>query len=151
MQTVYGIPIAISAVLILGIDLVAELFPIAALGWDPPEGDVMSERPRNPKDHILNRRSIIDLALSGLLIGVIAYANYLFYFDRNGVNPSEVGTNDQNYLKAVTLTYLTIVACQFANILLRRSSRARTALLSRIFGQTKSYLWPLASQHSWCF
>lgn len=118
----FNVPLALTVMQILAIDLIAELFPIAALGWDQADSDVMSERPRNPKEHILNRHSILDLAWCGLLIGGLAFLNYILFYWRNGVPASIVEAGSILHAKATTMTYITIVLCQFANILQRRSS-----------------------------
>lgn len=119
--TLFGVPLAISVMLILAIDLIAELFPIAALGGDKADHDLMNEPPRNPKDHILNRSSIIDLLSCGLLIGSFAFINYLWLFTRNGVDIQHVAANSAMHMQGMSLTYVTIVLCQLANILQRRS------------------------------
>lgn len=131
------IPLAISVMQILAIDLIAELFPIAALGWDPADRDLMREQPRHPGSHIINRRTLIDLLWSGLLIGGLAYANYLLFFSRAGVNPQGFSNKDMIYLQATSMTYLTIVLCQLANIMQRRS---QDGLLSAYQFQNK-HLW----------
>jgi Ca2+-transporting ATPase len=121
--TAFSIPLALSVMEILAIDLVAELFPIAALGWDKAEGELMHEKPRNLHDHILNKSSILDLAWCGLLIGGFAFANYLFFFWRRGLGAEHVDPASHIHMQATALTYLTIVLCQLANILQRRSPR----------------------------
>ncbi len=133
--SLWDIPIAIPAVLILLIDLMAELFPIASLGWDPAYGELMDEQPRRQQDHILNWKRITDLALCGILMGGLAYANFLFFIERHGGQATHFDKHQPAlYASAVTLTYLTIVTCQFANILIRRTHSFRRSLLS-------SYLW----------
>lgn len=118
----FGVPLALSVMQILAIDLIAELFPIAALGWDKADSDLMREKPRNPRDHILNRWSITDLLWCGVLIGGLAFANYILFFWRNGIGAVGADiTNPTLYIKATSITYLTIVLCQLANILQRRS------------------------------
>lgn len=117
-----GIPLAMSVMQILAIDMIAEIFPIAALGWDKADSKVMHEYPRDPNDHILNRGSILDLLWCGILIGGLAFANFIVFFWRNGVSASHADKhNVALYLQATTLTYLTIVLCQLLNILQRRS------------------------------
>lgn len=135
--TLFGIPLAISVMLILAIDLVAELFPIAALGADKADHELMSEPPRNPKDHILNRKSLLDLLGCGLLIGGFAFINYLWFFERNNVSPQHLAPDSGIHFKAMALTYLTIVLCQLANILQRRSQHG---LFTRYQFHNKS-LW----------
>jgi len=135
--TLFHVPLAISVMLILAIDLIAELFPIAALGGDKADRDLMLEAPRDPKDHILNRWSILDLTWCGALIGGFAFANYLWFFARSHADPRAVGVNSSLHLKAMALTYLTIVLCQLANILQRRSQQG---LFTRYQFHNKS-LW----------
>ena len=118
--SVAGIPPAITPVLILSIDLIAELFPIAALGWDEPDKKLMHDQPRNTRDHIFNIKTFFDLSFTGLLIGFLAFGNYLLLASRNGVEASGL-LNSGIYPSAVTITYVTIVLCQFVNILVRRS------------------------------
>ena len=120
-MVLFSVPLAISVMQILAIDLIAELFPIAALGRDKPEGELMHEKPRDLKDHILNKRSIVELVWIGLLIGTLAFGNYLFYFWRRGLSAEHVDTGTLLHMGATTLTYLTIVLIQLTNILQRRS------------------------------
>ncbi len=119
--SIFHIPLALSVMEILAIDLIAELFPIAALGWDPADGELMSEVPRNPHDHILNPDSIIDLLWCGILIGGLSFANYLLFFHRVHINPEGLASGNLIQMKATAMTYLTIVLCQLGNILQRRS------------------------------
>lgn len=120
--TIFRVPLAMSVMEILAIDLIAELFPIAALGWDKADGEVMIEEPRDPHDHILNTKSILDLLWCGVLIGGFAFINYLWFYYRHGANPQDFPSVNPLHFQATALTYLTIVLCQLANILQRRSS-----------------------------
>ncbi|HEY5668147.1 MAG TPA: cation-transporting P-type ATPase, partial [Candidatus Saccharimonadales bacterium] len=120
--TFYSIPLAISVMQILAIDLVAELFPIAALGKDKADGELMTDPPRDPKDHILNLRSVLDLLWCGVLMGGFAFLNYLWFFHRQGVSPMHLAADSHLHMQATALTYLTIVLTQLANILQRRTS-----------------------------
>jgi Ca2+-transporting ATPase len=119
--SLFHVPLALSVMEILAIDLIAELFPIAALGRDRADGELMHTAPRNPHDHILNTKSILDLLWCGVLIGGFAYINYLWFYHRSSVDPQNLPAGNLIHLKATALTYLTIVLCQLANILQRRS------------------------------
>lgn len=119
--TILGWPLALGIMQLLTIDLLAELFPIAALGWDKSEGEVMREKPRDPKAHILTRRALIDLLICGIIIGGLAFANFILLFQRDGVVPSVA--NESLYFTATTIAYVTIVFCQLANIIQRRSRK----------------------------
>ncbi len=118
---IWGIPAAITAIQILAIDIVAEMFPITALGWDPAARRLMREKPRDPADHIINRKTVLEFVGFGTLAAALAYANYLLYFLRHHVSPEHLGTAAGPYLQASILTYVTIVFCQFMNLLLVRS------------------------------
>ncbi len=135
--SLFGVPLAITVMQILAIDLVAELFPIAALGWDQADRDLMKEPARDPKHHILNRGSIADLLWCGLLIGGLAFANYIFFYQRNGVSADSVTVGSILHMKATAMTYLTIVICQLGNILQRRSQEG---LFTR-YQLHNSHLW----------
>jgi Ca2+-transporting ATPase len=119
--TAFHIPLAISVMQILAIDLIAELFPIAALGRDKAEGDLMHEPPRKLSHHILNRQTILDLLWCGVLIGGLAFANFLLFYWRRGLSAEHVDMHSLINMQATALTYLTIVLAQLANILQRRS------------------------------
>ena len=67
LTSLFGVPLALNVLQILAIDLVGEIFPIAALGQDPDEGETMRELPRDPRERVLNRRSLWDLAWCGAL------------------------------------------------------------------------------------
>jgi Ca2+-transporting ATPase len=135
--TMFGVPLALSVMQILAIDLIAELFPIAALGADKADRNIMDEPPRNPRDHILNRQAIIDLLWCGLLVGGLAFANFIWFFERHGVSAQATASGSLWHMKATTLTYLTIVLCQLFNILQRRSQQG---LFTRYQFHNKS-LW----------
>jgi Ca2+-transporting ATPase len=114
-----GAPLAINVLQILAIDLLAEFFPIAALGWDKEQGALMRQAPRNTKEHILNFKSIMDLLWCGIVMGGLAIANYLLFYGRHGVDPSQ--TSEALIYSATTMTYTTVVMCQFVSIVQRRS------------------------------
>jgi magnesium-transporting ATPase (P-type) len=130
--TFWGIPAAITAIQILAIDVIAQMFPITALGWDPAVGRLMRDKPRSLSDHIINHKTVLEFVGFGLLAACLAYANYLFFFTRHHISPVHIGTSVGPYLAASILTYVTLVLCQFMNLLLVRSQ-----------GQPlfSSYLW----------
>lgn len=121
--TFLGMPLAISILLILAIDLIAELFPTAALGSDRADHDLMVEKPRDPREHIVNFRNIVDVLWVGLLGGGLAFANYVLFFVRHNMSFGYTSTSDRLYWQATTLTYLTIVLCQLISLLQRRSRK----------------------------
>lgn len=137
VTSIMGVPLALSIMQILAIDLIAELFPIAALGWDKADRDLMGEPPRNPKYHILDKENIIDLLSCGVIIGGFAFINYILFFGRHGVDMYGVTSGSIIHMKATTLTYLTIVLCQLGNIVQRRSHQG----IFSLYQFHNKYLW----------
>ena len=131
------IPAAISVIQILAIDLMAELFPIAALGWDPATSNIMSEKPRNVKDHILNLRAILDLLGGGVVIGGLAYLNFLLVFAIAG--QPIASHNSLLYAQATTVAYLTIVVCQYVTVFSRRTAHGESMFSRYLFSNW--HLW----------
>lgn len=109
-----GVATPILAVQILLIDLVGEMFPLIMLTYDPPEKNIMDNRPRNPKDKILTKTAMKGIAFSGIVMGIVAYAAFLYSFF---MNPMGIG----NYEKAITITFVSIIFGQYANLLSRRT------------------------------
>lgn len=139
----FHIPAATTAIQILAIDIIAQLLPIAALGWDPATSRLMHAKPRNLGDHIINRKTVTEFLSYGLLAAALAYANFLFYFERHGVSPVHLATTVQPYLQATILTYVTLVLCQFMNLLLVRS-QDNVPLFSRYLWSNTKLLWAFA-------
>ena len=129
----FGVPLAISAVQILMIDLMAELIPITALTWDPPAKWLMEAEPRDVEQHIFNKPIIIDWLWFGLLMWGVWFINYILYFIFHGLSLHGINTASAAYATANAVTYTSIMACQYVNIF-----SLRTASNESIF---TSYLW----------
>lgn len=128
----FDMPLGILAIQILAIDMGGEFLPLTALTWDPGEKDIMKEPPRSPTNYILNKRRLMDIAWTSILMGALAYGNFLLFAPREGF--SWKGFSDLQsplYYQALTLSYVTIVFIQLANIL---SLRTKKNILNK-------YLW----------
>jgi Ca2+-transporting ATPase len=132
-QVLFQIPMAITAIQILAIDVIAQMFPITALGWDKAQSNLMHDRPRRLSDHILNGPAVREFLMFGLLSAAIAYTNFLFFFARRGLSPVSIDKTSALYAQATILTYLTLVLCQFMNLLLVRADEHKNFF--------SSYLW----------
>lgn len=135
--------IPILALQMLAIDLLAEVMPLTCLTFDPAAKGVMRISPRNQSDHIMNRQSSIEVLLLGVLIGGLAFGNYALSMFRTGeVFPSDIAAPFPTaYLRAITIAYLTIAFCQFANVLSRRYDFA--SVFNRNIFSNKTLLWSI--------
>lgn len=114
-------PIAILPYQVLAIDMVGQMFPLAFLAWDSPQSNIMVEAPRNPGEHIINKKRIMEIIWVGLLIAILAYINFFLIYLRQGNLPVNVDTSGTLYMRATTITYVTIVFLQWMNILSHRA------------------------------
>lgn len=121
LASLLGVPLALNILQILAIDLLGEIFPIAALGKDPAEGETMKDQPRKAQAHILDQRSLVDIVVCGALIGGFAIANYLVFYGRTGLNPVTEPVPAALLAQAMSVTYATIMICQLVSIIQRRS------------------------------
>lgn len=137
----WGYPIPILAGQILAVDLLAEIGPLTFLTFDPPDKDVMTKRPRKPGEYLLNIWGGVEISFLGILIGGLAFLNFFLFMQREGITLTMDSVNSMVYFKATTLSYATIVFCQFFNILQRRSERG--SLFSRNFFTNKILLYSI--------
>jgi Ca2+-transporting ATPase len=140
VQAIWHIPAAITAIQILAIDIIAEMFPITALGWDPALRRLMKQEPRSLKDHIINRAAVFEFVGFGFLASALTYLNYLFFFVRHDISPVNLGTHIGPYLQATALSYISLVFCQFMNLLLVRNL-GEAPLFSKYLWSNKKLLW----------
>ncbi len=112
-----GIATPIFAVQILLIDMIGEMFPLIMLTYDPPEKRMMEMPPRNPKDKILTKETMMGILFNGVVMGIASYGAFLAeYFHNHHLA--------NHYEKAMTVTFVSIVFCQYANLLSRRTYAA---------------------------
>lgn len=89
---VVGIPLALSTVCILLIDLVTDMLPAISLAYEKAETDIMKRRPRNPKTERLVNMKLISLAYGqiGVLQAVAGFFTYFVVFNENGWKISDL-------------------------------------------------------------
>ncbi|MFW5986070.1 MAG: cation transporting ATPase C-terminal domain-containing protein, partial [Halanaerobiales bacterium] len=109
--------IPILTIQILSIDLLAEILPLTALTFDPGSRQLMTSPPRRRDEHIVNKYSFSEILFLGILMGGLGFLNYGLFVE--GV-PGKVTSDHTLYPRATTISYLTIVICQFVNIMSRR-------------------------------
>ena len=124
---VLGLPAPITAVQILAIDLVGEMLPLTALTFDPPEKHIMQNPPRNLKEHIINKQSLLNLIFYGFWMGAAGFFSFVMVY--------HFGSGSVETARAAA--YCTIILCQFINILSHRTER--TIFTSYLF--TNPQLW----------
>jgi sodium/potassium-transporting ATPase subunit alpha len=123
---VFPVPLALTVVQILSIDLGADLMPAISLGQEPPETDTMSRPPRRLDERLL---SLPVIATAYLFLGIIeaGYSLLLFFLvliDGGWQWGQDLATSDPLYRSATAITLATIVMMQVGNVVGRRSRRS---------------------------
>jgi len=120
----FGIPLPLSIMQILAVDLGTDLLPGLALGAEPPEPGVMDRPPRSPKAHLIDWPLAARFTFLGLLNAGAAMASYFFVYFMDGWRPGmEMAAAGPLYDRATTMCLAGIVASQIGLGLAIRTDR----------------------------
>ncbi len=81
---ILGLPLPVTAVQILWINLVSDGFPNLSLTIDPKRADIMSDRPRPSKEHLVNKRMLFLIGFVSILAGLIALFSFIITYNKTG-------------------------------------------------------------------
>jgi Ca2+-transporting ATPase len=107
-----GLPLPLSAVQILYVNLATDGLPALALAVDPPETDLMRRPPRDPRTGIFTRPVVLLMLVGGLWSAVVNLC--LFVWALNSGRSAE---------EAMTMTFVSLVLIQFFKAYNFRSDR----------------------------
>lgn len=68
--SILGLPIPFAPVHLLFMNLLTDSLPAIAIGMEPAAGNLLSEKPRDPNEGILNKKFMLQLLVQGGLIAV---------------------------------------------------------------------------------
>lgn len=112
------IPLALSVMQILSVDLGTDLIPAIGLGKESAEKGVMDQPPRSPKSHLINKNLLLKaFCLVWLLASIISTAAYFADNYFNGHIWPHLAASGLDYSQATTMTLATIIFCQIAAVL----------------------------------
>ncbi|MCI8515712.1 MAG: cation-translocating P-type ATPase [Hungatella sp.] len=74
--TMMALPLPFAPVHLLFINLLTDSLPAIAIGMEHPEGELLNQPPRNPRQGILTRRFLRDILIQGGLIAVCTMYAY---------------------------------------------------------------------------
>jgi magnesium-transporting ATPase (P-type) len=120
-----GLPLPLTVLQVLAIDLGTELFPAIALSTEPPSPKILDQPPRARGAPLLNQMVLLRaFAWLGLLEGALALFAYLMGYWSNGWRPGmAISSFGAVYPQATTLAYAAIVLAQVGNAIASRSQR----------------------------
>jgi P-type Ca2+ transporter type 2C len=136
----FRIPLPLTVMQILAVDLGTDLLPALALGMERPESDVMQRHPRPRTERLLNRATLLRAyGWLGPLEAGFGLAGYFFAFWWGGWQPGDpLPRSGVTYLTATTMSLAGIVACQVGNVFACRSDRESIVKLG--FGTNRTLL-----------
>jgi magnesium-transporting ATPase (P-type) len=123
-----AIPLPLTVVQILAVDLGTETLPALALGREPAEPGVMDQPPRPKHQSIVSGQLLLRAwGILGSVSALLAMSAFFFTLLRAGWRPGDatsVGTPLHGaYLEATTATFAAIVACQIGTAMAARTER----------------------------
>ncbi|MBQ7986127.1 MAG: cation-translocating P-type ATPase [Clostridia bacterium] len=68
--SIFALPVPFAPVHLLFMNLLTDSLPAIAIGMEPAEDNLLSKKPRDPKESILNKKFMLQLLLEGGLIAV---------------------------------------------------------------------------------
>jgi P-type Ca2+ transporter type 2C len=107
-----GLPLPLTAVQILYVNLATDGLPALALAVDPAEKDLMKRRPRNPRTGIFTR-PVVSLMVAGGLWSTLSNLGLFIWAINSGRSQAE----------AMTMTFVSLVLIQFFKAYNFRSDR----------------------------
>ncbi len=78
-----GLPLPFTAVQLLFINLVTDSLPALAINMEHPEKNLLYQKPRNPKESILNKPFVQQLAAQGAMIAGVTLAGFYWGLDES--------------------------------------------------------------------
>ncbi len=107
-----GLPLPLTAVQILYVNLATDGLPALALSVDPPETDLMKRKPRDPRTGIFTRPVVTLMVLGGLWSTLINLGLFIWALN-----------SGRSQAEAMTMTFVSLVLIQFFKAYNFRSDR----------------------------
>ncbi|PKL66357.1 MAG: ATPase [Methanobacteriales archaeon HGW-Methanobacteriales-1] len=126
LMVLLKIPLPITVMQILAIDLGTDTLPALALGRGPSESDVMDRPPRSRKERLLNFSVIFrGYIFLGLIEAALVMSGYFWTLYRGGWTLGQsLPFTDHLYLQATTMVFAGIVMAQIGSLLACQTTRS---------------------------
>jgi calcium-translocating P-type ATPase len=123
------VPLPLTVLSILAIDLGTETLPALALGREPAEPGLMARPPRTQGQNVIDRAMLLRAwGLMGILSAALSMGLFFLVLMRGGWTPGDATGNGTAlhdvYLQATTATFAAIVACQVGTAFAARTQHS---------------------------
>ncbi|MDI7252986.1 MAG: cation-transporting P-type ATPase, partial [Actinomycetota bacterium] len=149
LMVIFNIPLPLTIIQILAVDLGTDLLPALALGTEAPEPGIMERPPRPMEERLLNLRVLLRAyGFLGPLEALVCMLGYLYMFGwRWGAELRAFSeANPLTYVKATTMSLTGIVMTQIGNGFACRTTRE--SILRVGFHTNRLYLLGVATEVS---
>lgn len=153
-MVLFKIPLPLTVMQILAIDLGTDMLPALALGTEPPEPGTMNRPPRPRNERLLSAKILAKAYLFlGPIEGAAGLVGYFFMYFTNGFNLAglqNIGTNpsiyvnDVLYRQATTMSLASIVMTQIGNGFTCRTNVESVFKIG--FFKNKMLLWGILTE-----
>ncbi|MFT6916396.1 MAG: sodium/potassium-transporting ATPase subunit alpha [Motiliproteus sp.] len=119
------LPLPLTVVLILAIDLGTDILPALGLGIEAPETDVMKKPPRARSERLLSRNLLLmSYGVVGMIQAAAGFFSYFVVLYAGGWQWGEsLASTEPLYRSAITAFFAAIIICQIADVLICRTRR----------------------------
>lgn len=143
------VPLPLTVMQVLAVDLGTDLLPALALGTEKPEPGIMEQPPRPRNERLLSMKLLARAyGFLGPIEGIFSLAAYFFVYLMNGWRPamgvSAMAATGTVYVMATTACHHTIVTTQMGNGFACRTERE--SIFKVGFTSNRFYLWAILSE-----
>ena len=118
------IPLPLTVMQILAIDLGTDMMPALGLGVEPPEEGIMDRPPRRLSDRLLNRQLLLKaFAWYGMIESVLAMGAFFLNYWVNQGHLNHLASSGPLYREATTMTLGAIIFTQIGMAMNSRKGR----------------------------
>jgi Ca2+-transporting ATPase len=80
LTAMLGVPEGFSSVQLLWVNLVTDGPPATALGFNPPDRDVMQKPPRKPDDQLISKWTFVRFMVIGIYVGLATVGIFIYWY-----------------------------------------------------------------------
>jgi magnesium-transporting ATPase (P-type) len=141
-----GVPLPLTVLQVLLVDLGTDILPGLALGVDTPEQGTMRRPPRARKARMVDRALLLRaLGFLGMTAAALSLTGYFVaQWEFTDAFSESLVDDGPLYRQATTITFAGIVACQIANAFACRSERE--SVFSQGLFTNRPLLWAIAAE-----
>lgn len=110
--TVLGLPLPLTAVQLLYVNLATDGLPALALAVDPAEPDIMRRKPRDPRTGVFTRPVVALMLLGGVWSTIVNLCLFSWMWN-----------SGRSHEEAITMTFVSLILIQFFKAYAFRSDR----------------------------